>query len=73
MSFPQRELLNMASLAKYLDKPTREAARKWVQRAQVPPQYVGRLLVVDKRDVDRVMDEERRKRQGLCARLRKVG
>lgn len=58
-----RELLSMASLAKYLDKPSGEAARKWVQRAQVPVSYCGRELRVDKRDVDRVLAETTRQKR----------
>lgn len=60
--FKFRQLLSMASLARYLDKPSGEAARKWCQRyAKSYLQYCGREIRIDKRDVDRVLAEHRRR------------
>lgn len=55
-----RTLMSMATLANYLDKPSGEAARKWVQRYQVPVTYCGRELRVDKRDVDALLARRKR-------------
>ena len=56
--------MSMAALAQYLEKPSGEAARKWVHRKKVPFTYCGCELRVDKRDVDRVLAE--------CTRARKA-
>jgi hypothetical protein len=53
-----RELLTMAQLATYLQKPSGEAARKWARRHQVPMSKVGREWRVDRRDIDRVITRD---------------
>lgn len=55
-----RELLNMHSLAKYLDKPSGEAARKWARRHGLPMSKVGREWRADKRDVDLAIEKDSR-------------
>lgn len=56
-----RELMSMATLATYLDKPSGEAARKWAKRHGVPLTVCGRELRADKRDVDAAMKAQTRK------------
>jgi hypothetical protein len=58
LPFKFRELLTMATLATYLQKPSGEAARKWARRHRVPMTKCGREWRVDRRDVDRVMAED---------------
>jgi hypothetical protein len=55
LPFRFRELLTMAQLAAYLQKPSGEAARKWARRHRVPMTKCGREWRVDRRDVDAVM------------------
>jgi hypothetical protein len=57
-----RELMTMAQLAAYLQKPSGEAARKWMQRWDVPATKCGREWRVDRRDVDRAMAQQAKKR-----------
>jgi hypothetical protein len=58
LPFKFRELMTMAQLAEYLQKPSGEAARKWARRKPVPMTKCGREWRVDRRDVDCVMAED---------------
>lgn len=44
--------MNTASVAELLDKPSREAVRKWARRHGVVPRRCGRLLLYARRDVE---------------------
>lgn len=49
-----RDLRTTAEIATLYRFPSREAARKWIARHQIPHIRRGRVLLVDTRDIDAV-------------------
>lgn len=57
----QRELLTTEEVARDYKFPSREAARKFLSRyGRHLVQHRGRIVLIDKRDMDALMDEHRR-------------
>lgn len=56
-----RELLTIKQVADYLHKSS-EAARKWARRhPELPMSKVGREWRIDKRDLDRAIEQDTKK------------
>lgn len=49
----------------YLRKPSREAFRRWAERHGVTILRCGRRLLVDRRELDRVLQGPKRRRRNL--------
>lgn len=64
-TFGKSPYLTTDEAAEYLRQPTRDAFRKWAQRHGVTLLRRGRTLLVDRRELDRVL-------QGPGARIRRV-
>lgn len=57
-----KELLRTDEIAREFRFPSAEAARKFISRHDVPREYRGRILLVDRRDFLKVMAEIRKSR-----------